>query len=52
MLCPKPATAADITDRAKQRCLVASRDQGKYNYDAVRRWTMEKRLKQWGQVCP
>ncbi len=26
------------------------RDQGKYNYEGVRRWTMEKRLKMWGQV--
>ena len=32
-------------------CVVAHcRDQGVYDYKTVRRWTMEKRLKMWGQV--
>ena len=29
---------------------ITRRDQGKYNYEAVRRWGLEKRLKMWGQV--
>ncbi len=27
-----------------------SRDQGKYSYEAVERWTTVERLKTWGQV--